>query len=77
MWISGRKLKMLEKRIADLESNVQSQQEVVNLLHCQKGRPLSTLDSVVQNVLKDSSDLTFRANLNGRKLFEVKAEQKQ
>lgn len=76
MWISRKRLKMLEKKIADLEVQVQDQQKSIILLDSCKARPLS---DVIQDVLgeeKDFQPLIFRANLNRRILFEQSVEPK-
>ncbi len=71
------KKKTLERRIAALEEVVQKQQSEINLLVSQKGCHLLHPGEVVQSVLKDSGDLTFRANLGKSTLFESTVERKQ
>ena len=74
MLSTKKRILLLEKKIADLEGRVQSQQEKINLL-IHQGRPLGQLDEVVQSVLQDSGTLTFQVNLGNRVLFEQKPDQ--
>lgn len=77
MWISKKKWSQLNKEIAGLEVRVQSQQKEIKILKSQcKARLVSPSSQVAQNVLKGSDSVTFRANLNNRKLFEQIIEQK-
>lgn len=84
MWISKKRYESLEKRVADLENMVRSQQkEIISLKKTFEGinhQKLGCLELpeklVSQCVLSDSDSLAFRANLNSRKLFEQSAEPK-
>lgn len=77
MWISKKKWSQLDKKIADLEVQVQSQQKEIKALkyRCEAHLvlPLSQAD---QNVLKGSDSVTFRVNLGNRRLFERSSELK-
>lgn len=72
----NQRLEDLEQRIADLEKKIHDQQKEINLLVHRSVRLELSPEQVVQNVLKDSDNLTFRANLKRRILFDRINEQK-
>lgn len=78
MWIPKKKWKALEKRIADLEKTVRSQQEkdFQGINHQGLSRLESPEKLFSQCVPSDSDSLAFRVNLNSRKLFEQSVEPK-
>lgn len=78
MWIPKKEWEALEKRIADLEKTVRSQQEkdFQGINHQGLSRLESPEKLVSQCVPSDSDSLAFRVNLNSRKLFEQSVEPK-
>ncbi|MFR4974806.1 hypothetical protein [Blautia caecimuris] len=78
MWISKKKCGALEKRIADLEKTVRSQQEkdFQGINHQRLSHLESPEKLVSQCAPSDSGSLAFRVNLNSRKLFEQSVEPK-
>lgn len=78
MWVSKKKWEELEKKVADLEKIVRSQQEkdFRGINHQGLSRLESPEKLFSQCVPSDSDSLAFRANLNSRKLFEQSVEPK-
>ena len=77
MWISKRRFRELEKRIADLENAVQGQQRQMATYPCrQLLSPESLLKQDAQSAQKDFGSLVFQANLGNRRLFERTIEPK-
>lgn len=91
MWVSKKKWEGLEKKVADFEKIVRSQQdEIISLKHLcgalkkafgeinhqELGRLESPEKLASQCVPSDSDSLAFRVNLNSRKLFEQSVEPK-
>ena len=70
------RIKDLERKVADLEKKIQDQQKEINLLVHHSVRLELSPEQAVQNVLKDSDNLAFRANLKRRILFDRINEQK-
>lgn len=64
----------VEKRIADLEKTVQSQQRQITSYFHQLARPESLLKQVAHDAQSDDHIPTFQVNLSSRKLFERKIE---
>lgn len=77
MWISKKRYESLEKRVADLEKKIQSQQMEVNPSDVSKYHPELPLKQVFRNVLEDAHTAEFRVDLSNRRLFELLIEQKQ
>ena len=64
----------VEKRIADLEKTVQSQQRQITSYFHQLARPESLLKQVAHDAQSDDHIPTFQVNLSSRKLLERKIE---
>ena len=73
MWISKKKFQELEKRIADLEKIVQDQQQLISSQR-PNVHPELLLRQAVHDAQSNAHNLTFRANLSNRTLFEQKIE---
>lgn len=65
-------IRLLENRIAALESRVQEQQEIIDRLQLKSCEQL--LSQVADNVQRGSRSPAFRAKIDSRKLFERKTE---
>lgn len=76
MRISKRKFRRLERRVADLEQKVRSQQQVIPF-QCSKNRLKALLEQAVRDEGANAHVPTLRVNINGRKLFEQKTIEKQ
>lgn len=66
-----KKIHSLERRIASLESQLQDQQSV-NSVQCSKDHLESLLEQAFRDAQSNAHNLTFRANLGNRTLFEEK-----
>lgn len=77
MWISRKRFRKLEKRIADLEKRVRDQQEKAIPCSCQKDRPVS---DVIRDVLQKENKLPakpLQVNIKHPTILERMFEQRQ
>lgn len=64
-----KKIRFLEKRISDIESQLQCLQATVT---CQLVSPSDILGQILQESQYQDHKYVFRANMNGKTLFEKK-----
>ena len=64
-----KKIRSLEKRISDIESQLQCPQATFT---CQLVNPSEILSQILQESQYQDHEYAFRANLNGKTLFEKK-----
>ena len=73
MWISKRRWLEVEKKIADLEGQIQSQQQF-NLFPCRIGHPQLLVDEAVREIRESPPGQPFRADIDNDRPIRLKNE---